>query len=205
VTAQSKTRRKRHTSLSKENKAREAHSDQEGTDHSSYEYQPQTSTSVNPQTSTQAIDSVELGSSASVETSQEPWPVPETFFLCGDFSRFLGPDSIEDMFGRQPLYLRGGVSPDFGSTVMNPPQNVDSLDQYVSTLDMQRGQIHPHDFTGRLDNAVIDNIGEPFVPLSPYLLQMHAPSGNSFVSRESNRLYTGDYYVVDQNDNLREI
>jgi hypothetical protein len=117
------------------------------------------------------------------------------------------------MFGLQPLHPSGGVLPDFGSTVMNHPQNVDSLDQYVSTLDMQKelggfdnssNGLCPLHYEGFV-NSTTDDIWEPFVPLSPYLMQMHTPDDNSLVSRESNRLNTEDYYVVDQNDNLREI
>jgi hypothetical protein len=95
-------------------------------------------------------------------------------------------------------------------------QKFDSLDQYVSTLDLQKGQDHYHDINdtanwGELasytipDNVDSDNRdARPFIPLSPYLMQTYPPGGSHVVPSEPFTFLTNDYYRVGQNSNVKE-
>ena len=96
---------------------------------------------------------------------------------------------------------------------MISPQTFTSLDQYVSTLDLQGGQAHPFDInsgsngTGTLPwhNAMIDVDNQPFIPLSPYIMQTHRPSDNPLVPPETYELLTRNYDFAGQNDNSQEM
>lgn len=201
---QSKTQRKRHTSLPKQNESRASHSDQDIVE-----------TPYNSRAFIQATDGVDLGGSPPLEAPLNPlhFPnIPETSSH-GNFTRFLGPNSIEDLFRPQSEYSGDVVSPNLGFTVTSLSQNLDSLDQYVSMLDLQKGQEHPHDINdsvngvsslhyARSGDITIDNTRiRPFIPLSPYLMQTYPPSDSSLVPPESYALLTEDYYTGDQNDN----
>jgi hypothetical protein len=201
---QSKTRKKRHTPLSKQNESRESYSDQDTLE-----------TPYNSRAFAQLTDEVDLGGSPPLEATLNPlhFPnIPETSSH-GNFTRFLGPNSIEDLFRPQSEHSEDVVSPNLGSTVTSLSQNLDSLDQYVSMLDLQKGQEHPHDINdsvngvsslhyARSDNVTIDNTRvRPFIPLSPYVMQMYPPGGSYLVPPESYALLTEDYYTGDQNDN----
>jgi hypothetical protein len=200
---QSKPQRKRRTSLPKQNEPRESHSDQDIVE-----------TPYNSRAFTQAADAVDLGGSQLQDAPLNPlhFPnIPETS-PHDNFTRFLGPNSIEDLFRPQFEHSGDVVSPNLGPTVTSLSQNLDSLDQYASMLDLQKGQENPHDIDdsvngvsslhyARSGNVTIDNTRvRPFIPLSPYLMQMYPP-GSSLVPPESCALLTEDYYTEDQIDN----
>ena len=125
-------------------------------------------------------------------------------------ARFLGPNSIEDIFGAEPRYSGDIDSPNPGYTTMNAVGTFKSLDQYVSTLDLQ-GQLAPSSIGGTADGessldwdaTAIDNASHPFIPLSPYL--MHPPSGDSLVPPELYSFFTSEYNTGDQNSKSRDI
>lgn len=203
----SNTQRKRHT---KRSESRGSHSDHDDISHNSYEKVPQNNSSIGSQASTRVTDSVDVGDSLALDTPPNlPFfmGIPDTS-AHGNFARFLGPDSIEDLFGQQDRHAGSIVSPNLGSTAMDPPQNVVSLDQYVSVLDLQNGLAGPQDVNncasgvsslhcGELSNASIDHTGQPFIPLSPYIMQMHPSVSNFLVSPESYAIFTDDYCMVD--------
>jgi hypothetical protein len=187
---QSKTQRKRHQSLPEQIESRESHSNQD-------------------------IVETPYNSRASTQAPPNPLCFPNIHETSshGNFARFLGPDSIEDLFKPQSKESEDVVSLNLGSTATSLSQNLDSLDQYVSTLDLQKGQGHPHDINDnangvsslhypRSGNVTIDNTGvRPFIPLSPYLMQIYPPVGSSLMPPESYALLTEDYFTGDQNDN----
>ena len=191
-------------SLLKQNESRESHSDQDIVE-----------TPYNSRASTQATDAVDLGGSTPLEAPLNPlhFPnIPKTSSH-GYFTRFLGPDSIEDRFRPQSENSGDVVPPNLGFRVTSLSENLDSIDQYVSALDLQKGQEHPHDINdsangvsslqyARLGNVSIENTRvQPFIPLSPYLMHMYPPGGSSLVPPESYTLLAEDFYTGDQNDN----
>jgi hypothetical protein len=197
---QSKTQSKRHISLPKQNESRESLSDQDIVE-----------TPYNSRASTQATDAVDLGGSPPLEYPLNPlhFPnIPETSSH-GYFTRFLGPYSIEDLFRPQSEHSGDIVSPNLDFRVTSLSENFDSIDQYVSALDLQKGQELPHDINdsangvrslqyARSGNVTIDNTrARPFIPLSPYLMQMYPPGGSSLVPPESYALLTEDYFTGD--------
>lgn len=208
----SRAQRKRQKSPTKRDDSRGSPSNQNGISHNSYEHLPQTNSSVDSQSSIRATESIDLTDSPSLSTPPNPQSfiiVPETSTY-SNFARFLGPDSIEDVFGQQHGRSRSFISPNSGSTAMDLPQDVVSLDQYVSTLDLQNGRGCPHNINnsagemsslhcGRSSNTAIDDADQPFIPLSPYIMQMHPGSGHFVLSPEPYTLFADDYYMVDTN------
>jgi hypothetical protein len=76
---------------------------------------------------------------------------------------------------------------------------------------MQKEQELPHEINGSIlpykspRNATLDTGGVvPFIPLSPYLIQMYSPTGNQLAPLEPGGSLTDDYYMVDQNNNPQE-
>lgn len=183
--------------------------------YNSYETFSQNNSSIGLQAFAQTSDSVDLGDFLSLQSPPDPLCLPNVPQRTKSpyVNRFLGPDSIEDIFGLQPRYSSAMVPPSLASTTMISPQTFTSLDQYVSTLDLQGGQAHPFGINSSAngtstlpwDNATIDTGGQPFIPLSPYLMQIHPPSGSSFVSPEPYELLTRDYDFAGQNDNPQQI
>jgi hypothetical protein len=98
---------------------------------------------------------------------------------------------------------------------MSFSQGFDSLDQYVSTLDMQKGQerlLNINDLANDGSSSLYTTPGNvtfdtggvgPFIPLSPYLIQMYSPTGNHLVPSGPGGFLTDDYFMVD-NNNLQE-
>jgi hypothetical protein len=107
-----------------------------------------------------------------------------------NFARFLGPHSLEDIFRSDSEYSGDIISSTLDSTTMPLSQNFDSLDQYVSMLDVQEGQEYLYSINNPanseslstyagLDNAVFNNSGNrTFTPLSPSIIETCLPVGN---------------------------
>jgi hypothetical protein len=206
----SNAQRKRQKSPPEQNESRRSYSEQDGISNLSYQHLSQSSTSFVPKHSTLATASVDLNESPipNVSTSPESFIHATETSTYSDFARYLGPDSIEDIFGQQYRKTRSLVSPYIGSTATDPFQNVVSLDQYVSTLDLQNELAWPQDVNNSasgtsslqcagLDNATIDHAGQPFIPLSPYIMQMQPPGGYFLVSPESYAPFTNESYMID--------
>ena len=214
--SQSKVQRKRHTPLSNQDDGYNCHGNKDvETPYNLSKRLQNANSSTHSPFPTQS-DVVDLGESPppSLNPSHFP-PIPERPPHL-TFPRFLGPDSIEDLFRPESEYSENFVPPRMDSRVNSLSQNFDSLDQYVSTLDMQEEQQNPHGIDtpatfGSLapytnpGNATFDTSGVgPFVPLSPYLIQMYSHTGNYLVPSEAARFLADDHYTVDQNDNIQE-
>ena len=171
----------------------------------------QSESSIPSQASTQTSDSVDLDDSQIFQTQlnlQSFVHTPDAP-MHPNVARFLGPDSVEDVFGAGPRYLSSVDSPDLGSTTVNPPGTFNSLDQYVSTLDLQEGKLPPFGISEGADGASsLDwdaTASHPFIPLSPYLMQVPPPNGDPLVPPELFTFFAGEYNVADQNFKLRDI
>jgi hypothetical protein len=106
-----------------------------------------------------------------------------------EFARFLGPDSIDELFRLNPQLENPGenfLPPDMESTdFMSLSQDFNpNLDQYVSGLELQNGDgndvgsFFPYT-TGSGNGIFVGEGGDsgvgvrPFIPISPYLMQMY--------------------------------
>lgn len=196
---QSKVQRKRQTPMANEDNTHKFHgSETEDTPHITSPSLQKVDGSAGFQASTLGSGMVDLNEFASQEAPFNPslplaipdWPVHD------DFTRFLGPDSIEDLFRPEPEQQGSVVTSNMDYTAILPFQNFSSLDQYVSTLDLHEGQEYLHDineiandvmlptYTG-LDDFTTDNGGvQPFIPLSPYLMKRYGPDGNAVFRTE---------------------
>ncbi|KAF4634789.1 hypothetical protein G7Y89_g3317 [Cudoniella acicularis] len=216
---QSNVQRKRHTPLSNQDDSHNYYGNKNmETPYNSSEHLQKANSSAVSRASTQGADTADLGESPPSGAPLNPlhFPTIPERPLHGNFLRFLGPDSIEDLFRPESEQSGDFVRQNTGSGVTPLFQGFDSLDQYVSSLDMQEGQEHPHDINvpatdrglfpyTRPGNATFDTSGvEPFIPLSPYLMQIYSHTGNQFVSSEPAGFLTDDYFMVDQNENLQE-
>jgi hypothetical protein len=105
-----------------------------------------------------------------------------------DFARFLGPDSIDELFRLNPQLENPGenfLPPDMESTdFISLSQDFNpNLDQYVSGLELQLGDgndvgsFFPYTSVGNGafgDGGSDGGVGvKPFIPISPYLMQMY--------------------------------
>jgi hypothetical protein len=162
---------------------------------------------------------VDLRQSPSLENSINPShspPTPPERPSQGNFTRFLGPDSIEDLFKPQSEHPGDVSSADISSMAYPFPERFDSLDQYVSTLDLQTGQDHYNDINDNAnwgDLASYTNPGnvdttngdaQPFIPLSPYLMQTYSPGGTHLLPSEPFTFLPNDYYGIGQNNTVKE-
>ncbi|KAJ6109581.1 hypothetical protein N7486_001816 [Penicillium sp. IBT 16267x] len=185
------------------------------TEYDSYEPLSLNYPPIDLQAFAQASDSVDVSNSLSLQSPPDPlFPLNISQTTKRPYvPRFLGPDSIEDIFGPQLPNSSAMVSPSLGSTTMISPQTFTSLDQYVSTLDLQGGQAHPFGIgssangTGTLPwhNATVDVGNQPFVPLSPYIMQIRPPSGSPHVSPETLESLTTNFDFAGQNDKAQEM
>jgi len=181
------------------------------TEYDSYEPLSLNDPPIDLQAFTQASDSVDLGNSLSLQSQPDPlFPSNISQTTRRPYvPRFLGPDSIEDIFGPQLPNASAMMSPSLRSTTMISPQTFNSLDQYVSTLDLQGGQAHPFGIGSSANgigtlpwhNTTVDVGNQPFVPLSPYITQICPPSGSPHVSPETYQSLTRNYDFAGQNNN----
>jgi hypothetical protein len=124
---QSTAHRKRHTPLSNQNDGHNFHDNKDmETPYDSFEYLQEANSSTNSRVSTQRTDVVDLGESPPLDVPLNPMhfaTIPERP-PHSNFARFLGPDSIEDLFRPESEY-----SGDF------VPLNIDSsLSLFLKTL-----------------------------------------------------------------------
>jgi hypothetical protein len=216
---QPKVQRKRHTPFSNQEDGQNYHGNKDAdTPYNSSEHVQKTNLSTDSQVSAWRTDAVDSGESPAPDAPLNPLHFP-TFPEMpphSNFPRFLGPDSIENLFRPELDYSRDFVPPDIDSRVTSWSQKFDSLDQYVSALDMQKGQEYPPDINAssndenispytRPCNATLET-GEagPFIPLSPYLIRAYSHAGNSLVPSEPTGFLTDGYYMVNQNVNPQE-
>jgi hypothetical protein len=146
---------------------------------------------------------VDLDEASPLETPLNPLCFPNIPDISSydDFTRFLGPNSIDDLFRPQLEHSADDLSPNMDSTAISLSQSFGSLDQYVSTLDLQNGY-EPHDsndtanygslytFT-RSGNVIFDDSRSgagAFIPLSPYVMQMHSPGSSHLAPMEPEKV-----------------
>jgi hypothetical protein len=147
-----------------------------------------TSSLTNSQPLGKETGTVDLGGSLLMNPpgSLHPVNIPETH-VHDDSARYLGPNSIEDIFRPEWEFSKDFLHPALNLGTFSLPRDFDSLDQYVSALDMQQGQSDSPStdyLTGgeRLlpkTGFEILNRPEPFIPLPPYRMQMHSPTNES--------------------------
>jgi hypothetical protein len=211
-----KAQRKRQTPQSNQDEVHQSRDD-EGieTPYTSSENFHQTNLSTDSQVSTQAPPTVDFDESP-LEDPLNPLYFPNIPDKpsYSEFARYLGPDSIDDLFRPQLEHSGDVFDPNMDSTEMSLSRNYNTnLDQYVSTLEpyLQNGQgLNDSTDTGSyfpynmLGNVTFGDGGDggvrPFIPLSPYVMQMYsAASGDQQAPRA---FFTDGYFIVDQNDNL---
>ncbi|KAH8651504.1 fungal-specific transcription factor domain-containing protein [Tricladium varicosporioides] len=210
---QSKVRRKRHTLSSNQDEIHNRHGNRDiDAPYNSPEHLLSTRSRV---PITERTDEMDMSVSSLPGAPLNPLPFSAILEepSHGNFPRFLGPDSIEDLFGPEVEHSGDLLPPNMSSRVNSLSQNFNSLDQYVSMLDMPEGQEFPFDVNACtndkilppypvLGNATFDASGvKPFVPLSPYLFQMYSHSGDQVAPSASTGFTTSNYYMVDQHDN----
>ena len=218
---QSKAQKKRHTPILNQDDGHNCpgpgNIDIETTYNSS-EYSLEAKSSTHSRTSPPTIETMSLREPSLPEGVRSPskFPTISKTLPQRNFYRFLGPDSIEDLFRPESESSGDFVHANIDSSLASFSQNFDSLDQYVSSLEMQEGQQRPDgmkDLTsnGSLpaftspENAIFDARGvDPFIPLSPYLMQVYSPTGNHLLPSELSGMLADEYFMVDQCSNTQE-
>jgi hypothetical protein len=216
---QSKPQRKRQTPSSNQDDGHSYHDNKDvETPYNSSEYLQNPNSSTDSRASTQGTNAADLGESPLPEVPLNPlyFPTIPEGQQHSNFARFLGPDLIEDLFGPELEHSGDFVPPNIGSGVMSFSRGFDSLDQYVSTLDMQKGQerlLNINDLANDGSSSLYTSPGNvafdtggigPFIPLSPYLIQMYSPTGNHPVPSRPGGFLPDDYFMVAQNNSLQE-